>query len=144
MTVELINVCARRGDPLESASAAVVTVEDGVAGDRYTDVSLVEAEEIEAFCNEQHLPVDLACTRRNVVTRGVRLNSLVGKEFLVGTVRLRGVELCDPCGSLGRRLATASLSAPQVVERFMGRGGLRAEVIEGGELRVGDSIVELK
>jgi MOSC domain-containing protein YiiM len=74
----------------------------------------------------------------------VRLNSLVGKEFLVGTVRLRGVELCDPCGSLGRRLATASLSAPQVVERFMGRGGLRAEVIEGGELRVGDSIVELK
>lgn len=51
------------------------------------------------------------------------------------------MELCDPCGSLGRRLATANLSAPQVVERFMGRGGLRAEVVEGGELRVGDSLM---
>lgn len=144
MTVELITVCAQRGEPLVSLPAATVTVEAGIAGDRYQNVTLVEAELIEAFCGEQHLPVDHTCTRRNIITRGVRLNPLVGKEFRIGSVRLRGVELCDPCRPLGRRLETANLSAPQVVAWFMERGGLRAEVVEGGELRVGDPLVILE
>lgn len=144
MTVELITVCAQRSEPLVSLPAAMVTVEAGIAGDRYKNVTLVEAEIIEAFCGEQHLPVDLTCTRRNVVTRGVRLNPLVGKEFQIGTVHLRGVELCDPCRTLGRRLETANLSGPQVVAWFMERGGLRAEVMAGGEFRVGDPLVILE
>lgn len=141
MTVELITVCARRGEPLVQVTSAAVSVEDGIAGDRYKNVTLVEMETIEAFCQEQHLPLDLTCTRRNVVTRGVRLNGLVGKEFSIGTVRLRGVELCAPCKSLGRRLETASLGVPQVVAWFMERGGLRAEVIAGGQFSVGDPLV---
>lgn len=84
MTVELITVSRQRREPQESLSLAHVSVEEGIAGDRYKDVTLVEAEEIEAFCHEQHLPVDFTCTRRNIITRGVRLNPLVGKEFRIG------------------------------------------------------------
>jgi MOSC domain-containing protein YiiM len=81
--------------------------------------------------------VDLSSTGRNVVTRGVRLNELVGREFVVGSVRFRGVELCEPCLTLGEALASPTLSPAQVVKLWVRRGGLRADALTGGELSVG-------
>src|SRR5438093_10901328 len=73
--------------------------------------------------------------RRNVVTRGVALNHLVGEEFLVGGVRLRGIRLCEPCSHL------EGLTRRGVLAGLIHRGGLRAQILIGGEIRVGDPIV---
>jgi MOSC domain-containing protein YiiM len=114
----------------------------GVVGDRNFGISkhpgqnltLVEAEEIEGFCAEQARVADLSLTRRNLVTRGVRLNDLVNAAFRIGDVTLRGVELCEPCVVLGSALAGESLATPAVVKRWVGRGGLRVDVLTDGEI----------
>jgi len=121
----------------------------GLEGDRYAthtgtfsakpkpgrQVTLVEAEAIEALERELGLKLDPGETRRNLVTRGVALNHLVGREFHVGAVRLRGHELCEPCGDLARMTGK-----PQILPGLVHRGGLRAEILEGDLIRVGDLI----
>lgn len=69
------------------------------------------------------------------MTRGVALNHLVGREFTIGDVTLRGVRPCEPCGHLER------LTRPGVLKGLIHRGGLRAVVVSGGVIRVGDAIV---
>lgn len=121
----------------------------GVEGDRYFDrhdapgqnITFVEAEEIETFLNEHQRKYDPSITGRNVVTRGVRLNELVGKEFAVGDVRFRGVELCEPCLGLGEALQSETLTPVQVVKRWVHRAGIRADVLSTGVLSVGAGVV---
>jgi MOSC domain-containing protein YiiM len=122
-----------------------VVAGSGIEGDRYfgrheepgQNITLIEAEEIERFSDEHQRPQDLSITGRNLVTRGVRLNGLVGKEFRVGAVLLRGVELCEPCLGLGEAIASADLGPPQVVKAFVHKAGLRADVLSTGEVAVG-------
>jgi MOSC domain-containing protein YiiM len=119
----------------------------GLEGDRYAtgcgtfsnrpgqrDVTLVEEEEIERFSRESGHPLDAALSRRNLLTRGVRLNELVGREFVVGTVRMRGLRLCEPCTHLER------VTGLPVLAGLVHRGGLYAEILEDGEIKVGDRI----
>lgn len=121
----------------------------GIEGDRYFDrheepgqnLTLIEAEEIERFLAERGRPHDLSITGRNLVTRGVRLNALVGQEFSVGTVRLRGVELCEPCLGLGEALADGTTTPAQVVKAFVHKGGLRVDVLGSGEIATGMAVV---
>jgi MOSC domain-containing protein YiiM len=117
----------------------------GLEGDRYFDheekrpdreLTLVEAEAIEALRSEFKVDFDLNGTRRNVVTRGVPLNHLVGKEFWIGEVKARGVRLCEPCAHLQR------LSHPKVLPGLIHRGGLRAQILSEGMIRVGEPIRE--
>jgi len=120
----------------------------GVDGDRYFDrheepgqnVTLVEAEAIERFLQTQGRPHDLSVTGRNLVTRGVRLNDLLGQTFRAGGVTLRGVELCEPCLGLGKALASETLKPADVVKAFLHCGGLRADVVTDGVISVGDLI----
>ena len=120
----------------------------GVVGDRNygmrrhagQNLTLVEAEEIERFCAEQARIPDLSLTRRNLVTRGVRLNDLVNAEFTIGDVHLRGVELCEPCAILGRALSDDSLAAPSAIKRWVGRGGLRVDVLTDGVIVRGGKV----
>lgn len=120
----------------------------GIEGDRYFDrhdepgqnLTLIEAEEIERFLAAQGRPHDLSVTGRNLVCRGVRLNDLVGREFRIGDVRLRGVELCEPCLGLGEALAAEGLRPADVVRQFVHRAGLRADVLDDGTLAVGAAV----
>ena len=75
-----------------------------------------------------------ADARRNVVTLGVRLNDLVGQEFCVGAVRIRGLRLCEPCSYLAKR------SVPEVLKGLVHKGGLRAQILSEGVIGVGDRI----
>ena len=75
------------------------------------------------------------------MTRGVRLNELVGREFLLGSLRLRGVDLCEPCLGLGTALAAPGLPAAAVVKHFVRRAGLRADVLVGGMLVCGARLI---
>lgn len=120
----------------------------GLEGDRYCrgegtfslpagpdrEVTLIEAEALEALTSECKLEVSAAEARRNLLTRGVPLNHLVGKEFKVGSVVLRGMRLCEPCGHLEK------LTVKGVQEGLCHRGGLRAQIVTGGQLRQGDLI----
>jgi MOSC domain-containing protein YiiM len=123
----------------------------GLEGDRYFsgtgtlspnpqkpdfEITLIEKEKIEAFAAESGLSFSAATARRNVVTEGVDLNSLVGREFTVGAVRIRGVRLCEPCTYL------AKISFPETLKGLVHKGGLRAQIISEGVIRVGDTIVE--
>lgn len=120
----------------------------GVIGDRNYGVNshagqnltLVEAEEIEHFCSQSARSLDLSLTRRNLVTRGVKLNELLNVEFTIGTVRLRGVELCEPCVLIGRAMSTESLAPAAVIKHWLGRGGLRVDVLTNGDIALGDAI----
>ncbi len=147
--VVAIHVAPRRGGPTDALDRATLVPGRGIEGDHHharpngdpaSEVTLIEAETVAAFNASTGLGIEASETRRNIVTQGVDLNSLVGKRFSIGDALLEGIEPCDPCASLGRRLATASVLAADVVRALADRGGLRACVIEGGTLAPGTEI----
>jgi MOSC domain-containing protein YiiM len=122
----------------------------GIEGDRYFsqtgknrsnyqgqpdwEITLIESEVIEAFNRDKDHSFHQSDFRRNLVTEGIRLNDLVGKTFTINTVSFYGVQLCEPCASLQRRLAVSIL--PELV----GKGGLRAQIRGNGVIAVGDKL----
>lgn len=123
----------------------------GLHGDRYfnkvgtfsndpgsgREITLIESEAIEAMKRDYGLGIDVGLARRNLVTCGMALNHLVGQLFRVGPVTLRGTRLCDPCSHLEK------LTRPGTLRGLIHRGGLRAEIVSGGVINTGDSIVSL-
>jgi MOSC domain-containing protein YiiM len=144
-TVISINITPVAEAALESVTEVRAVPGRGLEGDRYFDhpkmepkreLTLVEAEAIESFRSEFKIDFGLDGTRRNIVTRGVPLNHLVGKEFWVGDVKARGIQLCEPCATLQR------LSHPKVLPGLIHRGGLRAQILTEGTIRVGSTVSE--
>ena len=117
----------------------------GLAGNRYywpdgaapagNALTLIEAEALHAFQSETGIELTAQASRRNVLTRGIDLNALVGKRFRVGGVECEGVELCEPCAHL------ASLTHPGVLRGMVHRAGLNADILSDGTIAVGDPIV---
>jgi MOSC domain-containing protein YiiM len=140
--VERIFISPERGAAQVECEQITVQSGMGVLGDRNfgkcthlgQNITLVEAEEIELFCAEYSRHPDLSLTRRNLVTRGVRLNDLVNVEFTIGNVRLRGIDLCEPCSLLGKSLSNESLAPAEVIKYWVHRGGLLADVLSSGEI----------
>jgi len=121
----------------------------GLDGDRYLlgtgtfakspprpdhELTLIESEAIEAFARESGIAFTTMDARRNLVTRGIGLNALVGVEFSIGEARIRGLRLCEPCNYLAQRTDAA------ILRGLVHRGGLRAQILSEGVLRVGDPI----
>jgi MOSC domain-containing protein YiiM len=146
MKIEKIFVATKKGEAQQSVDAVRVVRDRGIEGDRNfgqskypgRNITFVEAEAIERFNTESKLSIEISGTRRNVVTRGVRLNELVGQEFAIGDARFRGTELCEPCALLGSRLKSDAITAARVVQLFVHRAGLRADVLATGTICVGD------
>jgi len=148
--VEAIHIAAAASAPMQSLGEVEARVGEGLAGDRYLagvgfysarptdpgarEVTLFEAEVLDALAAEHGISLSRAEHRRNLTTRGVRLDDLLGRRFYVGEVVLEGVKDCPPCEHL------QSLVAKPVLEPLVNRGGLRARVVIGGVLRVGDRI----
>jgi MOSC domain-containing protein YiiM len=121
----------------------------GLEGDRYfgsqgtffkdkptlpdKEVTLIEQEALEALEREYRIKLAPYEQRRNIVTSGIALNHLVGREFKIGDARLRGIRLCEPCDHL-ERLTGRKLKG------LTHRGGLRAQVVKQGEIKQGDPI----
>lgn len=147
-TVTQIFIATEASGAMTSLDEVRAIEEKGLEGDRYAarsgtwspktapgrEVTLVESEAVDAMRNDYFIDLEDGATRRNIVTTGVALNHLVGQEFLVGDVRLKGVRLCEPCAHLGR------LTQKGVIKALIHRGGLRADIVEGGTIRVGDHI----
>lgn len=101
------------------------------------DLTLIEAEAIEGLADDTGIELEPWEARRNLLTRGIALNDLVGRRFRVGGVECVGRRLCDPCSHL------QSLTAPGVLRGLAHRGGLRADVVAGGPIQVGDEVADL-
>jgi MOSC domain-containing protein YiiM len=147
-SVEEIYIADARSGPVSSVSSVTALHGEGLEGDRHrqhdgwaprgTAITLVEAEAVEAITAEHGILLPPGGTRRNVVTRGVRLNDLVGREFDVGPVRCRGYELCEPCRHL-----RAMTGEPQLIKALAHRGGLRADILTDGVISVGDTVTSV-
>jgi MOSC domain-containing protein YiiM len=97
-------------------------------------ITLIAAEALEGLRDDTGIELSHEATRRNVLTRGVDLNALVGRRFTVGAVECEGVELCEPCNRL------AKLTERGVLRGLVHRGGLRADIVASGEIGVGDAV----
>lgn len=151
-TVISIHTAAAAAEPMASLSEAYTVPGEGLEGDRYFkrtgtfsdpkwgpdfEVTLIEIETIEALAGEKGIALEPKEARRNIVTRGIALNHLVGREFRIGDVALlRGIRLCEPCSHIER------LTQPGVLSGLIHRGGLRARILTRGTIRVGDAVLE--
>ena len=145
-----IYVAPSDGAPMEYRDEVRAIAGQGLEGDRYAvaagkysgtriddalrAVTLIEREAVRGAAEEYGIKLEERETRRNLVSTGVPLNHLVGKEFRVGGVRMRGVDLSEPCAYL------EGLTRPGVRKSLIHRGGLRAEIVHGGHIHIGDLI----
>jgi MOSC domain-containing protein YiiM len=143
--IEAIFVSKKSRQALQQSHAVQVVFGSGITGDRHfkkaqkkgQNITLIEAEAVDAYNAQWGQSISPHQTRRNIITRGVDLNALVGVEFSIGKARFKGVELCQPCNVLGRLLENQQISRTQVIQAFLGSGGLRADVIGSGIVGVG-------
>src|ERR1035438_8507976 len=146
-TVDSIYIAAAAQGPPQSVAQVAAIPGAGLEGDRYAlklgtfykptpdrELTLIEAEAIEAMGRDYYIELAAGEARRNIVTRNVALNHLVGKEFAIGEVRIRGIRLCEPCDHLQK------VSGKPVIKGLLHRGGLRAQILTQGTIRVGDRI----
>ena len=144
-----IYIGPERMGPMESVSSVAAITGRGLKGDRYEagtgsysnsagfrDVTLIEMEALWGLLGRTGIDLHPSFTRRNFVTEGVSLNSLVGSIFSIGEVTLLGLRLCPPCAHLAKLLAM-----PEVLKGLAHSGGIYARIINGGRLEVGDELV---
>jgi MOSC domain-containing protein YiiM len=144
-----LHIAARAAERMISVSVARAVPGKGLERDRYHDrtgtystgdarpdreVTLIEDEAVAALRRDYEVDFDAGESRRNIVTRGVALNHLVGCDFRVGDVALHGVRLCEPCGHLEQ------VTGRPVRAGLVHRGGLRAQILTAGTIRVGDPV----
>jgi len=146
-TVESIHIAAAAEGPMRALDQVVAIPGAGLEGDRYAlklgtffkpepdyELTLIEAEAIEALRRDYQVDLPAGEARRNIVTRNAPLNHLVGKEFAIGDVRFRGIRLCEPCDHLQK------VTGKPVIKGLLHRGGLRAQILTQGTIRVGDVV----
>ncbi|NQV68662.1 MAG: MOSC domain-containing protein [Pseudohongiella sp.] len=148
--VERIYVADNRRETVTRIETAKLESGKGIVGDRYhsrsvqsrttgsvppiNNISLIAGEELDAFLGRNDAEIDYGDFRRNIITRGVDLNSLVGKQFSLGTALCVGTELCEPCAFLAATVHRA------VLAELLHKAGLRAVIIEDGEVEAGGEI----
>ena len=148
--VASIHVAPGAADAMSTVEQVQAVAAKGLEGDRYFlglgtfwkpkpdyEVTLIEIEALEALQRDYGVALAPAEARRNIVTRGVALNHLVGREFQVGEAILRGLRLCEPCAHLER------LTQRNVIPGLIHRGGLRAQILIGGTIKVGDRVAQV-
>ncbi|HUQ77992.1 MAG TPA: MOSC domain-containing protein [Patescibacteria group bacterium] len=149
--IEAIHLAALAGGPMESVARVRAIAGIGLEGDRYAtasghysadakddrQVTLIGAEEIDGLAHGNGIVLGPGDTRRNITTRGIQLNDLVGRRFRIGSVECQATRLCEPCQYL------ADLLAKPVLAPLVHRAGLRAIILSGGEIALGDEVIAI-
>ena len=138
-----LGISSENNKEIQEVESIDVIANKGVVGDRHFDeyndpycqLSLIESENIDYYNFKYGLNIPYINFRRNIVTRGVRLNDLVGKKFIIGRVEVEGIDLCRPCKHL-----TEMLFQDNILKEFLRRGGLRCQILSSSKISIGDKI----
>jgi len=128
---------------IEEFETIDVVANKGILGDRhfkdfndpYCQLSLIESENIDYYNIKYGLNIPYIDFRRNIITKGIQLNDLVGKKLKIGKVEVEGIDLCRPCKHL-----TEMLGEKNILKEFLRRGGLRCHILSSSKIKVGDKI----
>jgi len=128
---------------IEEVNSIEVLANKGVIGDRhfdeyndpYNQLTLIEAENIDYYNTKYGLDISYKDFRRNIVTKGIQLNDLIGRKLRIGDVEVEGVDLCRPCRHL-----TEVLNQPSILKEFLRRGGLRCQILNSSKISINDEI----
>ena len=120
-----------------------VLANKGIVGDRhfneyndpYCQLSLIESENIDYYNTKYGLNIPYTDFRRNVITKGINLNNLIGKKLQIGNVKVEGIDLCRPCKHL-----TEMLNQENILKEFLRKGGLRCQILTSSSISIGDEI----
>ena len=144
-------ITSEPGAPMDSVNPVSAVQGRGLLGDRYyslsgtfskteiepdQEITLIESEAFEELKEKHGITLKYLQSRRNIITRDVNLNNLVGRKFQVGDVTLTGRRLCEPCTYL-----SGLTDNPKLVKQWLHRAGLRAQIVSSGKIIVGDSII---
>ena len=138
-----LGITSNNNKKIEEVESIEVLANKGVVGDRHFDnyndpycqLSLIEAENIDEYNLKFGLNIPYLDFRRNIITKGIKLNDLVGKKFSIGNVEVEGIDLCRPCRHL-----TEMLNQENILKEFLRKGGLRCQILSSSKIKIGDSI----
>ena len=138
-----LGIAAKNNQPIKEVNSIEVLANKGIVGDRhfndfndpYNQLSLIESENIDEYNIKFGLDIPYINFRRNIITKGIQLNNLIGKKIQIGNVELEGVELCRPCRHL-----TEMLNQKNILKEFMRKGGLRCQILSSSKISIGDKI----
>ena len=138
-----IGITNNNNQKIKEVNSIKVLANQGIIGDRhfsefndpYNQLSLIESENIDYYNTKYGLNIRYIDFRRNIITKGIQLNDLVGKKFQIGRVELEGVDLCRPCKHL-----CEILNQDNLIKEFLRRGGLRCRILSTSHIEVGNKI----
>ena len=138
-----LGISEKNNQKIKEIQSIEVILNQGVVGDRhfkefnepYCQLTMIESENIDYYNSKYGLNIPYVNFRRNVITRGIQLNDLVGKEISIGKAKVRGVDLCRPCKHL-----TEMLNQNNIIKEFLRRGGLRCQILSSSKISIGDEI----
>tara|TARA_B100000745_G_C20012184_1_gene343926 strand:- start:240 stop:683 length:444 start_codon:yes stop_codon:yes gene_type:complete len=144
--VSKICITNKSAEEMEDVNTVEVIASKGIVNDRYFNenndqalqITLIESENIDYYNQISETNIPYISFRRNIITKGIQLNDLVGKEILIGNVKIKGHRLCAPCRYLQEMLKQKNL-----VKKLLNRGGLRCEILTDGIISVNNPIKQI-
>ena len=138
-----LGIASDNNKKIQEVESINVLANKGIVGDRhfndyndpYCQLSLIESENIDYYNTKFGLNINYVDFRRNIITRGIELNHLVGKKLKIGNVEVEGIDLCRPCKHL-----TEILNQENILKEFLRKGGLRCQILSSSKISVGDTI----
>ena len=138
-----IGIAKNSSEKIQEVKEINVSANKGIVGDRYfneknedrNQLTLIESENIDYYNDKFNLKIPYLNFRRNIVTKGIKLNDLVGKKLIIGKTEIKGIDLCRPCKSLQE-----NLNQENIIKEFLRRGGLRCSILTSSNIKVGDEI----
>ncbi len=138
-----IGIANKNNQLIKEVNSIKVLANQGIVGDRhfkefndpYNQLSLIESENIDNYNIKYGLKIPYIDFRRNIITKGIQLNNLVGKKFKIGKVELEGIDLCRPCRHL-----CEILNQDNIIKEFLRSGGLRCKILSSSLIEVGNKI----
>ena len=141
-----LGITSKFGEKIISVENIEVILGKGILNDRHfsenkskkEQISLIESENIDYYNNKSNTQIPYINFRRNVITKGIKLNDLVGKKIIIGSIKLLVHDLCRPCKHLQEMIGF-----DDILKEFLLKGGLRCEIINSGKISVGDKITRV-
>ena len=138
-----IGITKNKNQKIQEVEQINVSAGKGIIGDRYfneftenrNQLTLIESENIDYYNEKFNLKIPYLNFRRNIVTKDIKLNDLVGKKIIIGKTEIKGIDLCRPCKSLQK-----NLDQDNIIKEFLRKGGLRCEILTSANIKIGDEI----